>query len=66
MARRFPGYEASTSGGAVAVDLGVAIRDQAPEASWWSADACTCCDDGWFSHRAGGVASRLAAIGWIP
>lgn len=62
----FPGYEASTSWGAGAVDLGAAIRDQAPGASWWSADACTCCGDGWFSHRADGAASRMAAIGWIP
>lgn len=63
---RFGGWESTTSWGTRSVDLGEAIRAQVPAASWWSADACTRCGEGWFSFRATGTKSRMAAIGWIP
>lgn len=63
---RFAGWESTTRWGTTSVDLGDAIRAQIPGASWWSADACTRCGDGWFSFRATGTKSRMAAIGWIP
>ena len=62
----FPGRKASTRWKTTSVDLGAAIRTQLPGVSWWSADACTRCGDGWFSHRATGTPFRMAAIGWIP
>ena len=63
---RFEGCESTTRWGTRSVDLGEAIRAQLPGASWWSADACTRCGEGWFSFRATGTKSRMAAIGWIP
>ena len=66
VAELFPGPEATTLWKSTSVDLGEAIRSQVPGASWWSADACTRCGDGWFSHRATGTPYRMAAIGWIP
>ena len=63
---RFEGWESTTRWGTGSVDLGEAIRAQVPDASWWSADACTRCGEGWFSFRATGTKSRMAAIGWIP
>ena len=62
----FPGWETTTRWDTTSVDLGAAIRAQVPGVSWWSADACTRCGEGWFSHRANGTRSRMAAIGWIP
>ena len=66
VASLFPGQEAMTLWKTRSVDLGAAVRSQVPGASWWSADACTRCGDGWFSHRATGTHCRMAAIGWIP
>lgn len=66
VAERFGGWESTTRWGTRSVDLGEAIRAQVPGASWWSADACTRCGDGWFSFRATGTKSRMATIGWIP
>lgn len=66
VAERFEGWECTTRWGTRSVDLGEAIRAQVPHASWWSADACTRCGEGWFSFRATGTRSRMAAIGWIP
>lgn len=63
---RFGGRGSTTRWGTRSVDLGEAIRAQVPAASWWSADACTRCGEGWFSFRANGTKSRMAAIGWIP
>lgn len=63
---RFEGWESTTRWGTRSVDLGEAIRAQVPDASWWSADACTRCGGGWFSFRATGTRSRMAAIGWMP
>lgn len=62
----FPGRRSRTSWNTESVDLGAALRAQAPEASWWSAGACTRCGPGWFSHRRDGRPDRLAAIGWMP
>ena len=66
VAELFPGHRSRTSWNTVSVDLGAALRAQAPGASWWSAGACTRCGPGWFSHRGNGAAARLAAIGWMP
>ena len=65
VAARFPGWESTTRWGTRSVDLAAAIRAQAPDAVWWSADACTRCGEGWFSHRRNGTVSRMAAIGWM-
>ncbi|MXY77648.1 MAG: polyphenol oxidase family protein [Acidimicrobiia bacterium] len=53
-------------GGMTTVDLATAVRDQVPEADWWSVEACTRCEEGWFSFRADRTEHRLAALGWIP
>ena len=53
-------------GGMTTVDLATAVRDQVPEAEWWSVEACTRCEEGWFSFRADRTEHRLAALGWIP
>lgn len=66
VARLFPGHRSRTSWNTESVDLGAALRAQAPRASWWSAGACTRCRPGWFSHRRDGRPDRLAAIGWMP
>ena len=63
---RLGGWQSTTRWGTTSVDLGEAIRAQVPGASWWSADACTRCGEGWFSFRATGTESRMAAIGWMP
>ena len=62
----FAGWEAATRWGTRSVDLGAAIRAQVPDVSWWSADACTRCGEGWFSYRGTGTDSRMATLGWIP
>ena len=66
VAELFPDHTSKTIWGTRSVDLGAAIRAQLPDTSWWFADACTRCGDGWFSHRATGAPSRMATIGWIP
>ena len=66
VAALFPRWKSTTRWATTSVDLGAAIRAQVPGASWWSADACTRCGEGWFSHRATGTRSRMAAIGWMP
>ena len=53
-------------GGMTTVDLAAAVREQVPGAEWWSVEACTRCEDGWFSFRADRTGRRLATIGWIP
>ena len=53
-------------GGMTTVDLATAVRDQVPEAEWWSVEACTRCEEGWFSFRADRTEHRLATLGWIP
>ena len=53
-------------GGMTTVDLATAVREQVPHAEWWSVEACTRCEDGWFSFRADSTEARLAAVGWIP
>ena len=55
-----------STGGMTTVDLATAVREQVPQAEWWSVEACTRCEDGWFSFRADGSEHRLAALGWIP
>ncbi len=53
-------------GGRTTVDLSGAVRDQVPDAEWWSAPVCTRCDEGYFSFRANRTTARMAAIGWLP
>ena len=55
-----------STGGMTTVDLGTAVREQVPGAEWWSVEACTRCEDGWFSFRADRTGLRQATIGWIP
>ena len=55
-----------STGGMTTVDLATAVRDQVPQAEWWSVEACTRCEEGWFSFRADRTKQRLAALGWIP
>ena len=55
-----------STGGMTTVDLATAVRDQVPQAEWWSVEACTRCDEGWFSFRADRTEQRLATLGWIP
>lgn len=66
VAARFAGDLATTTWGTVSVDLPSAIRRQVPGAEWWSADACTRCGAGWFSHRRDRTPARMAALGWLP
>lgn len=66
VAAAFPGWVTATTWRTTSVDLRGAIRTQVPSAEWWLVDDCTRCGAGWFSHRADGTRSRLAAIGWIP
>ena len=55
-----------STGGMTTVDLAAAVREQVPLAEWWSVEACTRCEDGWFSFRADRTEHRLATLGWIP
>ena len=55
-----------STAGMTTVDLATAVRDQVPQAEWWSVEACTRCDDGWFSFRADRTEHRLATLGWMP
>lgn len=55
-----------STGGMTTVDLAAAVSEQVPGAEWWSLEACTRCEDGWFSFRADQTGLRQAAIGWIP
>ncbi|MDE0710419.1 MAG: polyphenol oxidase family protein [bacterium] len=55
-----------STGGMTTVDLATAVREQVPQAEWWSVEACTRCDDGWFSFRADRTQNRQAALGWMP
>ena len=55
-----------STGGMTTVDLATAVREQVPHAEWWSVEACTRCEEGWFSFRADRTGHRQAALGWIP
>ena len=55
-----------STGGMTTVDLATAVREQVPQAEWWSVAACTRCEEGWLSFRADRTKHRLAALGWIP
>lgn len=59
-------WEGRTTWGSRSVDLPSAVRAQVPEAQWWSAERCTRCGEGWFSHRADATPRRMAAVGWLP
>ena len=66
VAAQFPEHQTTTTWGSVSVDLPAAITAQLPDVQWWSADACTRCGKGWFSHRRDATPSRLATLGWMP
>ena len=66
VATLFPRHASTTDWGTTSVDLRAAIRAQIPDTVWWTADACTRCGEGWFSHRGNGTRYRLAALGWRP
>jgi copper oxidase (laccase) domain-containing protein len=66
VAERFARSRATTTWGTASVDLGAVLTEQLAGLETWALGGCTFHDDGWFSHRKDGTASRLAAIGWIP
>lgn len=65
VAERFGPHVATTTWGALSVDLVAALRAQLAGLEVWSADECTRHGDGWFSHRRDGDSRRLGAIGWL-
>ena len=66
VAAEFPDHVSTTTWGTLSIDLGAVIRSQIPDVEWWSADRCTRCSEGWFSHRLDATTARLATIGWMP
>jgi len=66
VARRFPGCEATTTWGTVAVDLRAAIVADLAHLEVWVADACTMCGDGYHSFRRDRTSDRQATVAWLP
>lgn len=62
----FAGHTATTSWGTPSIDLVGAVAKQLAGLEVWRADACTRCDESFFSHRRNGTELRLAGIGWLP
>lgn len=65
VARRFEGFQATTSWGARSVDLLAVLDDRLSGLGTWYAGACTRHEEGWFSHRRDRTPRRLATIGWV-
>ena len=61
----FPDDEATTTWGTPSVDLREAIRRQLDGLDVWASDACTCHDEGWYSHRRDATRRRMANVGWV-
>lgn len=66
VATEFPDHVATTTWGTTSVDLRAAIRAQVPGVEWWTADACTRCDEAFYSHRRDATPARMASLGWMP
>ena len=66
VAELFHDRHVKSTNGLITVDLESALQDQIPSVRWWSARACTRCEEGWFSYRSDQTHRRTAAIGWIP
>jgi hypothetical protein len=64
VAEKFEPYLATTTTGAVSVDLVAAVRAQLPVQPV-VVEACTKCGTDTFSHRRDSTKQRLAAIGWV-
>lgn len=60
------GYEATTTGGSLSVDLAWAIRDQLGDIEIESKPECTMHDDRFYSHRRNETRKRQMAVAWIP
>lgn len=65
VARRFPGFAATTRDGSPSVDL-AAVAESQLGVPLERAGACTVCAPGSFSHRGRRDAGRMAAVGWLP
>ena len=65
VAARFAGFETTTSWGTTSVDLRAALASQLDGLDTWFSGACTRHEDGYFSHRENGTASRMATLGWL-
>ena len=65
VARRFEGFQSTTSWGTRSVDLGAVLEGQLSDIGTWHAGSCTRHEEGWFSHRRDKTSRRLATIGWV-
>lgn len=62
---QFPEFLVRTRSGAAGIDLWSAAAAQTEGLLQWSAQLCTQCEPGFFSHRAG-RAGRQVAVAWVP
>ena len=65
VARRFEGFQATTSWGAQSVDLLAVMEHRLSGLGPWYTRSCTHHEEGWFSHRRDQTSRRLATIGWV-
>ena len=66
VATEFEAFAATTTWGTASVDLVGVVAAQLGDLATWTADTCTMCTEGMFSHREDGTAHRLAGVGWMP
>ena len=66
VAARFPDNTSATTWGTVSVDLPAAVVSRLGGLKVWQAQACTRCNDDFFSHRRNATAARMAGIAWLP
>ena len=58
-------FRASSRRGAAAVDLFAAAADALAGLEVWRAQQCTCCGEGFHSHRRDGTRRRQVALAWL-
>lgn len=65
VAEHFPGRTATTTWGALSVDLGAVIADQLGSIPTEFLPGCTRHESRWLSHRRDATGARMAAVGWL-
>jgi copper oxidase (laccase) domain-containing protein len=66
VAKRFPGFERTTTWGTTSVDLPAAIGIDLAGIEVWMSGECTMCGDGFSSYRRDGTDDRQVAVAWLP
>lgn len=66
VAARFPADASKTTWGTTSVDLASAVASRLDGLEVWKAEACTRCNDDFFSHRRDATPARMAAVAWLP